>query len=41
MKHFKFLTAICFAVTMSFSMSSCNSGEEKKPVDAPAVAKKY
>ena len=36
MKHLKFLTAICFAVAMSFSMSSCNSGEEKKPADAPA-----
>ncbi len=36
MKHFKFVAAICFAGTMSFSMSSCNSGEDKKPVDAPA-----
>jgi hypothetical protein len=35
MKHFKFLTAICIAVGMSFSISSCNSGEEKKPVDTP------
>lgn len=33
MKHFKFLTAICFAAGMSFSMSSCNSGEEKKTVE--------
>ena len=36
MKHFKFLSAICFAVAMSFSISSCNSGEEKKVVDTPA-----
>ncbi len=36
MKHHKFLTAISFAVGMSFSMSSCNSGDEKKPIDAPA-----
>ena len=36
MKHLKFLTAIFFAVGMSFSMSSCNSGEENKLVDSPA-----
>jgi hypothetical protein len=30
MKQFKFLAAICFAVGMSFTISSCNSGEEKK-----------
>lgn len=30
MKQFKFLAAICFAVGMSFSISSCNNGEEKK-----------
>lgn len=35
MKQFKFLTAICFAAGMSFSISSCNSGDEKKPADAP------
>lgn len=36
MKQFKFLTAICFAVGMSFSLSSCNSGDEKKIDDKPA-----
>lgn len=30
MKQFKFLTAICFAVSMSFIITSCNSGDEKK-----------
>mgnify|MGYP001350207132 CR=1 FL=1 len=30
MKHFKFLTAICFAVGMSVALISCNSGDEKK-----------
>lgn len=30
MKQIKFFTAICFAVSMSFSLISCNSGEEKK-----------
>jgi len=30
MKHFKFLAAGCFAVAMSFSMSSCNNDGEKK-----------
>ena len=41
MKHFKFLTAICFAAGLSFSISSCNNGGEKKaeekPVDTTAV----
>lgn len=36
MKHFKFLTAICFAVGMSFSLVSCNSGDEKKAEEKPA-----
>jgi hypothetical protein len=36
MKHFKFLTAICFAVGMSFSISSCNNGQEKKADEKPA-----
>lgn len=30
MKHFKFLAAICFAAGLSFSISSCNNGDEKK-----------
>lgn len=30
MKHFKLLTAVCFAAGLSFAVSSCNSGEEKK-----------
>lgn len=36
MKHFKFLTAIFFAVSMSFAISSCNTGEEKK-ADEPTA----
>lgn len=30
MKHFNFLPVICFAVSMSFIIGSCNSGGEKK-----------
>ena len=30
MKQFKFLAAVCFAGVMSFSMSSCNNGDDKK-----------
>ena len=41
MKQFKFLTALCFAAGMSFVITSCNSGEEKKadetPVDTTAA----
>lgn len=36
MKQFKFLAAVCFAAGMSFSISSCNSGDEKKIDDKPA-----
>lgn len=36
MKHFKFLTAICFAVGMSVALTSCNSGDEKKAEEIPA-----
>jgi hypothetical protein len=35
MKHLKFLTAICFAVSMSLATSSCNSGEKK--AEGPAA----
>ncbi len=30
MKHFKFFSAIFFAAGLSFAITSCNSGEEKK-----------
>ncbi|MEP7238337.1 MAG: hypothetical protein ABI685_10745 [Ferruginibacter sp.] len=36
MKQFKFLAAVCFAAGMSFSISSCNNGDEKKADDKPA-----
>lgn len=36
MKQFKFLAAIGFAAAMSFSISSCNNGEEKKADDKAA-----
>lgn len=36
MKHVKFLTAICFAAGMSFAVSSCNQGDEKKADEKPA-----
>lgn len=35
MKQLKFLAAIGFAAAMSFSISSCNNGEEKKADDKP------
>ena len=36
MKQLKFLAAIGFAAAMSFSISSCNNGEEKKADDKAA-----
>ena len=36
MKQFKFFTAACFAVGMSFAFASCNQGEEKKAEEKPA-----
>jgi hypothetical protein len=36
MKQFKFLAAVCFAAGMSFSISSCNNGDEKKADEKPA-----